>query len=75
MKPITSWYGWNPDTEKWVFNHIENGHSKDHFPTKKLDDEGKPFPAQRSWHTGRWKKEHAHLDDNDKIIYEATNES
>jgi hypothetical protein len=51
------------ETNTWEHNHIEDGHSQMRIPEAN-------FPNQLSdWKNRKWRKVHAHLDENGSVIY------
>lgn len=62
MKPVTLWYRLDHETKSYQYNHLEDGHSDREVPHAK-------FPEQlKSWSGDKWKKEHAHLDENNVVL-------
>ncbi len=59
-KPVTLWYVFDNEKNKWIYNHLENGHFI-----------GKPFPksdAQKGWLKQSWAAKHQFIDDEYKVI-------
>jgi hypothetical protein len=59
MKPITKWYRQSKGVDNetaFEFNHIENGHCQNAFPTPKHESH------KKAW-SGKWTKTFAYLTD------------
>jgi hypothetical protein len=57
MHEVTKWDLWDATAERWLHNHIDDGHAADEIPVAR-------FPAQSGWKKGRWQRSHVYLDDN-----------
>lgn len=57
VEPITCWDKLDKGTDKFEFNHIENGHTQEWKPTPKSD-----FQRQH-WINQAWRREYAYLID------------
>ena len=61
MKPITVWRRFNPKTQEFEHNHIQDGHVDGDIPhgTRKQN---------AIWHRAKWQKVFGYLDANHKVI-------
>lgn len=62
MKPVTLWYV--EVNNKFVYNHLEGGHSQHDKPLPFKDD----YTNQHAWRKLEWKREYAYLEDG-KVIH------
>lgn len=65
MTPCTLWFRLNRDKEGndvFEFNHLEDGHCESDKPTPK-------HPDHHAWARSKWRKEHAALNQNNKVIH------
>ncbi len=67
MKKATLWYRWMWDTKKgeyfWDFNHLEDGHCENDFPTPKHESH------IQAWKGGKWAKTRVQLTETNVVVH------
>jgi hypothetical protein len=61
----TLWYRWIRDEKgnwSWEFNHLEDGHCQNNYPTPKV-----PLQNQ-AWKGGKWAKAHVQLNGTSNVV-------
>lgn len=47
LRPVTTWYRWNPKKQRWEYNHFEFGTTLNSQPTPESDRQVGVWPKAR----------------------------